>query len=102
MTSDTAIMIGLVSFFIILGALIPIAQQEFNQDIQEFDSENLNNKLAAESSGISLVTQGITILLSILSMFVWNIAGLPVLVNIILLIPRFIFWYIVFRGARGI
>lgn len=115
--NDVVIISVLVAFFLVMGLVIPYINQEFSSSVSSPDTSGLT--ASPEESGCEwkLIQVGTTwtlvciededvsmseVILSILTVFVWNITGLGttfnLILNLILMIPRFALVFVIFRN----
>jgi len=95
--SDMHLIAGFLTFFILLGLSLPVINSGFDtdyngvSDINAFGEELEDN---ANNSQLSIWR----VLGSLISVFFWSFGELPVLANVLLLIPRTIFILTVARN----
>ncbi len=98
--NDSHILIGIVSVFIVMGLFLPYFNSAFNMDssIQNFDNmeSDIGNYRPTES-----VTDGFSIMLSVISMFFWSF-NMPSWLNTLFLIPRIMIIWLIIRVVRGV
>ena len=105
MGNDTPILITLISFFVLLGILVPLIQIGFDEDEGTVTNiAGIQSKVddAQESSLAWWIASSLGMLLSVISMFVWSVAGIPVILNTLLLLPRIILLILIIRWIRGV
>lgn len=92
--TDTAILLGFFAFFLILGGIMPFLNTEFGQSNTEyvFDFEPDGN----------IFTSAWTILSSIVTMFFWSFGSLPLIMDLLMVIPRVFFYFIIAKVVRGV
>lgn len=104
MTSDTYIMTGIISSFIILGVVLPFINAEFGSTDVDLNVDGLTTNTGQSSTEGGLTqatTTGISVLLSVLLMFFWTFGAVPFWLEAILLIMRIVLVITIFRTARG-
>lgn len=93
--NDIGIITVIITFFLVLGFITPFINSEFNSNYESYEFDGLTDD---EVSNVSTVN-GFSILLSILSIFVWSISGIPVFLNLLLFIPRIILVLVIVRNV---
>lgn len=83
-TTTLVTLAGLISFFLLVGFMIPIINAEFNLEYDEIDTAIVT---ALDPSGVSVITIW-DYLVSIVSLTIWSLAGIPAWLNLLLFIPR--------------
>lgn len=105
--SDTAILTGIVIFFVVLGVILPFVQADFGQTKTNFDVKGLqtgtgNSLESADSIGGAISTTS-KILFSVLTMFFWTFGAIPLIMDLILFVPiRIVFAVLLFKLVRGV
>lgn len=85
--------------FVLLGFLVPFVADDIGVSSSTLDIDQINKDVSqTELNDVGILD----VLASIVTMFFWNVAGIPTILNIILLIPRTIFWVVVYDKIRGI
>jgi len=88
--SDMHLIAGYLSFFILLGLVLPIINSSFDTTYTgNSDINSLETDIRGESDNNQLSIW--RVIGSLLSVFFWSFGELPFIANIILLIPRIIF-----------
>lgn len=93
-----------ITIFLLLGFCLPFIADELSTDFSSFESEKYIQNIQNQDIDIdsySTVTV-FDIIISIATIFVWNISGIPIWLNIILFVPRIIFYVVVYDKIRGI
>lgn len=101
--SDSQIMMGLLVFMILTASVIPFIQRDFGSE--NVDTYNIN----ATSDDLSQIdpdkvlsaSTSISILGSFFNMFFWVYSGLGIIFNTVLLIVKFMFWWLIIKLIRG-
>ena len=96
MTSDTSIMFGIISFFVLMGAILPFVNVAFGADASGLNVDQLQTQVGQEPPGFFTVAS------SVLLMFFWTFGSLPFLVDIIFVPLRIILGVIVIRIGLGV
>ena len=90
MVNDTTIYTGLLSFFILLGLILPVVNEAFNTEYTGIANvEDLTNNVGGETESGNLTIW--RVFTSLFTVFFWSFGELPFIANTILLIPRLIF-----------
>lgn len=99
--SDTVILMTIVIFFVVLGAVLPFVHASFDETATNLNTENI-----AFESGQSLGQNEVTILgvvLSIITMFFWTFGTIPAIIEVTIFLPiRIIFGVLLFKLIRGV
>jgi len=98
MANDMTIIFGIMAFFIGLGAIIPYINAEYGSSYSEYDADSLTGAMVSEQDSVGSVISGWKVLGSILSMFFWSFAGISIILNIVLIPVRIIFWVTIIRN----
>jgi len=80
--NDIGILIGIIALFIGLGFVTPFINAEFETSYESYDGNTLISDDTAHAVSPT------EILWSILSMFFWSFSGIPLFLNLFLLVPR--------------
>ena len=80
--------------FLCLGAIAPLIQGEFNQEIIQNNAGIIDETAQGDISGATVV--------SILSGIFFWVFGAPVWLNLLITMMRIVFWVIIYDKIRGI
>lgn len=94
-TENNALLLTFLVLFIALGAVMPYIAAEFDLGTT-IDTSGALTELSSADIGAG------DVLASIATIFFWSWSFMPVWLNLILLVPRLIFWVIVYDKLRGI
>ena len=95
MSNDmTIIGIG-IALFLGLGFAIPYINAEFGTTHTELNPDSLTSKVTSDAG--DNVT-GFEVLKSVLTIWIWSIAGIPIWLNLLLWIPRAIVYITIARN----
>ena len=101
MGSDVLYITVIFSFFLLLGATLPYINQAFDQNADTYnaDTDSITGEIqtSLENDDVS----GWTVLLSMTKIFFFTFGDIPVLLDLILFIPRTIFAVLVYRQIRS-
>jgi len=99
--SDSHIMFGLLVFMVLLASIIPYIQRDLNN--QPSTTYDLNGTLEdlEQIDPNQVVWTSIGVVESFFRMFFWVYDGMGVIFNTILLIVKFMFWWLVVKLVRG-
>jgi len=81
----------IISIFIIIGVMLPYAQQVTNSDYESYNIEGIHDEL--KNSGNNAINI-IDVLFSVLKMFVFTFGALPLWLDLVLFMPLRIIAYI--------
>lgn len=93
--NNNSLLFIFLAIFIALGWGMPYFVNEFSPSTSIDTTQALEDLSSADIGALDVIA-------SIATVFFWSIAGIPVWLNLILLIPRLIFWVIVYDKIRGI
>lgn len=93
-TNNGLLLTFLVVFFA-LGWAMPYIFAEYGTSSTIDTTASLNQLNSAEVGALDVIT-------SISTIFFWSFGAIPLWLNLMLLIPRLIFWVIVYDKIRGI
>lgn len=99
MASNNSLLITFLSVFLALGFVMPFITSEFGSETSTADAEGFMEDVGQQDyTDVS----AFEIILSMASIFFWSFGAVPVWVNLILMIPRVIFYVILYDKVRGI
>ena len=98
-STDSMLLIVIMIFFILLGAILPFIDSAFNQDVTTHDASDISPPRDEEDFSS---VNAIEVLLSIITVFFWSFS-VPFYVNLFIIEPfRILGYYLVVRFVRGI
>ena len=100
MANDVSILAGFVTFFLILAVALPILQSEFNQDVNSYDTDTLQQMGDAPSD--SWFNSSFTLILTNLFVFPFWTFGAPWWINLTFLLAiRMLLVFLIYRAIRS-
>lgn len=93
-TENNVLLFTFLAVFLLLGWALPYIYNEYGGS--EYNTNAAVDELASAEVG------ALDIMTSIATVFFWSFGPIPIWLNIFLLIPRLIFWVIVYDKIRGI
>lgn len=105
MVSDTIIFYGLMIFFVLAGAFLPIIQDTFEASVITRPNYNETIQELQDTKKVT-ATSVLGIVWNIIKMSTWSFGQLPLVFEIFIMLPiRALFWWLVaknlIRGAGG-
>lgn len=99
MANDVLYITVIFSFFLLVGAVLPYINSAFEQDANTINTNDVTGDIeeALENNDVS----GWTVLLSMTKIFFFTFGDIPLLLDLILFIPRTIFAVLVYRQIRS-
>lgn len=94
-TENNVLLLTFLVMFFALGWAMPYVFNEYGASSTVDTTGSLEQLNSADIGAVDVLT-------SISTVFFWSFGEVPLLVNLILLIPRLIFWVIVYDKIRGI
>ena len=89
----------IISFFIILGGLLPFVEDEFTGSSTSYDGTRMANEVGTSFS----ILTGLTVIGSIAKMFLWTFGAIHWMVDLIIFVPmRLMLLWLLTRAVRGI
>jgi len=99
--SDTSIFFGMLVFFIGLGVLMPFITAEFSDTVTEADSSGVEFEVSQQLNTNEVTVLGV--MGSVITIFFWSFAPIPIVVELLLLEPlRILFYWLFYRQIRGV
>jgi len=99
MANDVTILAGLILFFLILGVAVPVIQDEFSQDVNNYNPDSLEDFDEPDTGWFG--TTFSKILGNVYLVMLWTF-GVPAWVNLtILLAMRMILAFLLYRAVRS-
>jgi len=92
--TDTAILLGFFTFFLLLGGLLPFLNAEFYQT-------NSSYAFKIDYSG-NILINFLSVIGSMATMFFWSFGSLPFIIDLLMMIPRVFFILIIAKFIRGV
>jgi len=92
--TDTAILLGFFTFFLLLGGLLPFLNAEFHQT-------NSSYAFKIDYSG-NILINFLSVIGSMATMFFWSFGSLPFIIDLLMMIPRVFFILIIAKFIRGV
>lgn len=98
MSTETHIALSIVTFFVLLGIILPITQKGIGESASSYDAESLVSDI---NEGQATTTSAWQIIKSVFSMFFWTFGALPTLIDAIFLILRIYLGISLAKMLRG-
>ena len=95
LVNDSTVMGGIITLLLMMSLIIPAIQSEFGDVTQQFNKDSLTANLTQENLRQVDSPAGLK---SIGKMFLWTFGDLPLWLDLLLLVPRIILYFILARN----
>ena len=100
--ADHAIFWGLTMFFIVSGLVVSFVSDELTGSSESFDAQKLTDDTKKDTNILKLTVDFFNIIWTILKMATWSFGSLPLIFEVVFMLPiRVLYYFTIVKVITG-